>query len=52
MDLLAVRPSDKNQEDNFDLVLQAWLKLCFLLIDIQQSYEARIESKYVYLLNK
>ena len=39
MDLLAVRPRDRAQENNFDRILQAWLKLCYLLIEIQQSFE-------------
>ena len=37
--LLVVQPSYKTQEDNFDLVLQCWLNLLYLLLSLGLSYQ-------------
>ena len=37
--LLEVQPSYKTQQDNFDLVLQCWLNLLYLLLSLGLSYQ-------------
>ena len=37
--LLEVQPRYKTQQDNFDLVLQCWLNLLYLLLNLGLSYQ-------------
>ena len=37
--LLEVQPRYKTQQDNFDLVLQCWLNLLYLLLSLGLSYQ-------------
>ena len=37
--LLGIQPRYKTQQDNFDLVLQCWLNLLYLLLSLGLSYQ-------------
>ena len=37
--LLQIQPQYKTQQDNFDLVLQCWLNLLYLLLSLGLSYQ-------------
>ena len=37
--LLGIQPRYKTQEENFDLVLQCWLHLCYLLVTLACTYQ-------------
>ena len=37
--LLELQPRYKTQEENFDLVLQCWLHLCYLLVTLGSTYQ-------------
>ena len=39
--LLEVQPRYKTQQDNFDLVLQCWLNLLYLLLSLGLSCQGR-----------
>ena len=43
--LLSVQPRHKTQEDNFDLVLQCWLHLCYLLLTLGITYQVSLLKK-------
>eukprot|EP00092_Neocalanus_flemingeri_P030503 GFUD01033118.1.p1 GENE.GFUD01033118.1~~GFUD01033118.1.p1 ORF type:complete len:651 (+),score=133.69 GFUD01033118.1:226-2178(+) len=41
--LLSICPQYKTQIDNFDLILQSWMHLVYLLLHLSKSYEERRE---------
>lgn len=44
LNLLGIQPKYKTQEENFDLVLQCWLHLCFLLLTLGSSYKEKCDT--------
>jgi len=42
--LLEIQPRYKTQEDNFDLVLQCWLHLCYLLVTLACTYQEKCDT--------
>ena len=45
--LLSVQPRYQAQEDNFNLVLQCWLHLCYLLITLGNTYQVSLLAYYM-----
>merc|ERR1712012_1139410 len=50
INLLEMQPRYKTQEDNFDLVLQCWLHLSYLLVTLGDTYQVSPGGEGIKLL--